>query len=275
MGGSWGDLGVSWGHLGYLGGILWVSWGDPGGSWRDLGLFFRAFGSRVAVLFMGGETWAACSCLSSVSSRPVSPLLSIIELSSQLVALNLFWQLPVNEARSQAAKHCLPHQLFPGGGHPQEETMGNFFMFFGSVNATRCQTLLNYTSNSFQGRAPRRKLCEFFSSFFDAISVNTTRCQKLPNCTSNSFQGAGTPEETMCNFFQFFFCAFSMKLFPGGGHPGGNYGQLFPVFFGAFSVNTTRCQTYIAKLHQQLFPGGGPPGGNYVQFFPVFLMRSR
>ena len=56
------------------------SWGDHWGSWRDLG-----GGRRVAILFMGSEGWAACSsgCISSVSLRSVSPLLSIIELSSR------------------------------------------------------------------------------------------------------------------------------------------------------------------------------------------------
>ena len=40
---------------------------------------------------MGSEGWAACSsgCVCSVSSRTVSPLLLIIELSSQPVALKL------------------------------------------------------------------------------------------------------------------------------------------------------------------------------------------
>ena len=126
LGGTLGDLGGIWGILGgccgYLGGIL-------GGLGGILVYFFRGFGSRVAVLFMGGETWAACSCLSSVSSRPVSPLLSVIELSSQLVALNLFWHPPVNETRSQAAKHCLPHQLFPGGGPPRGKLWAIFSSF--------------------------------------------------------------------------------------------------------------------------------------------------
>ena len=38
---------------------------------------------------MGSDGWAACSsgCITSVSSHPVSPLLSIIELSSRPVAL--------------------------------------------------------------------------------------------------------------------------------------------------------------------------------------------
>ena len=43
------------------------------------------------VLLMGSEGWAACSsgCVWSVSSRTVSPVLFIIELSSQPVALKL------------------------------------------------------------------------------------------------------------------------------------------------------------------------------------------
>ena len=67
------------------------SWGDLRGIWGDFGgcFFKEAFGRRVAALLMGSEDWAACSsgCIWSVSSRPVSLLLSIIELSSQPVAL--------------------------------------------------------------------------------------------------------------------------------------------------------------------------------------------
>ena len=44
---------------------------------------------------MGSEGWAACSSgyIWSVSSRPVLPLLSIIELSSQPVALKYLLQI--------------------------------------------------------------------------------------------------------------------------------------------------------------------------------------
>ena len=64
--------------LGDLGVILGGSWGVVEGSWR-----------RVAILLVGSEGWAACffGCISSVSSRPVSPVLTTIEFSSQLVAL--------------------------------------------------------------------------------------------------------------------------------------------------------------------------------------------
>ena len=80
--GDFGDLGedLGIGGLGDLGGFL-------EGSWK---VFFKErFGRRVAVLLMGSEGWAACSsgCISSVSSHPVSPLLSIIELSSRPLAL--------------------------------------------------------------------------------------------------------------------------------------------------------------------------------------------
>ena len=75
--------GTGWKILRILGGF----WLILEGSW---GVFFQeAFRRRVAVLFRGREGWAACSsgCRPSVSSRPVSPVPTTIELSSQPVAL--------------------------------------------------------------------------------------------------------------------------------------------------------------------------------------------
>ena len=58
---------------------------------------------------MGSEGWAACSsgCVWSVSSRPVSPLLSIIELSSQPVALMYFASGSCSFPGSHQAKEAL------------------------------------------------------------------------------------------------------------------------------------------------------------------------
>ena len=68
---------------------------------------------RVAVPLMGSEGWAACSsgCIWSVSSRPVSLLLSIIELSSQPVAL----KSPSGFSRSEWTKDSYSTPLLLSG----------------------------------------------------------------------------------------------------------------------------------------------------------------
>ena len=68
------DLGAIWGDFGWF-------WGDLGGCCLTEGFGRRGCSS------LNGQS--ALGCIWSVSSRSVSPLLYIIELSSQPVALQL------------------------------------------------------------------------------------------------------------------------------------------------------------------------------------------